>query len=219
MTTLITPATWDNTTVCFGTGCPNCERDKQMTPITPATDEEIALSLTGNCDCGVVPTITHPHHVLCLSSTPRILARIEADRAKLAEQAKEIERLRIDHKGCGTLWKIEHDGRLAALAEAKSYMASSRSNSKGIDRLNRLVKRLRATIYEQAKEIERLKNPEPCVWQIDGDDLYSSEGWRSMCDYHWVFEDGGPNENQMRFCVGCGHPVKVAEIKHEREEE
>jgi hypothetical protein len=45
---------------------------------------------------------------------------------------------------------------------------------------------------------------EVCTWKLDGWD----EGiWQSSCGEAWSFIDGGPVENRVRFCHGCGKPV------------
>lgn len=47
----------------------------------------------------------------------------------------------------------------------------------------------------------------PCEWSLTDDDagVYSS-----ACGEMWVFNDGGPDENSVRFCQGCGKPVSLA---------
>lgn len=42
-----------------------------------------------------------------------------------------------------------------------------------------------------------------CVWTEDSDGM-----WRSACGLvDWCFNDGGPEENKMKFCNGCAHPL------------
>ena len=47
---------------------------------------------------------------------------------------------------------------------------------------------------------------EPCQWQQEDDD---TGAWASGCGELWSFIDGGPNENRVRFCHGCGRSVEV----------
>lgn len=47
---------------------------------------------------------------------------------------------------------------------------------------------------------------EPCKWQLDDEE---SGTWESGCGELWSFIDGGPVENRVRFCHGCGKPVEV----------
>lgn len=41
-----------------------------------------------------------------------------------------------------------------------------------------------------------------CKWSFD-DDGY----WKSACGITWVFNDGGPIENEYNFCQKCGGKV------------
>jgi hypothetical protein len=47
--------------------------------------------------------------------------------------------------------------------------------------------------------------PETCAWRED----ISSEFWESACGKTWCFADGGPAENDVLFCHGCGKPVAL----------
>lgn len=48
-----------------------------------------------------------------------------------------------------------------------------------------------------------------CVWEIDQDD--SGEFWKPGCDDSGVkdfyFSDGGPFENNFKFCPYCAKPI------------
>jgi len=44
-------------------------------------------------------------------------------------------------------------------------------------------------------------NDDCCTW---GE---TTEYWESDCGMLWVFTDGGPAENQVRYCPGCGRRV------------
>ena len=46
--------------------------------------------------------------------------------------------------------------------------------------------------------------PEPCKWTLDDDE---SNTWASGCGELWSFIDGGPAENRVKYCHGCGKPV------------
>jgi hypothetical protein len=46
-----------------------------------------------------------------------------------------------------------------------------------------------------------------CHWTIDEWD----GSWNGSCGAKWVFEDGGPSENSMKFCPQCGNPVDLPE--------
>jgi len=45
-----------------------------------------------------------------------------------------------------------------------------------------------------------------CGWSQDE----WSESWSAGCGCEWVFPDGGPAENGMKFCPSCGKPVALA---------
>ena len=45
-----------------------------------------------------------------------------------------------------------------------------------------------------------------CNWSLTYDD---SGVWESSCGEEWIFIDGGPAENSVRFCHGCGKPVAI----------
>lgn len=45
-----------------------------------------------------------------------------------------------------------------------------------------------------------------CNWSLTDDDNMIYE---SACGEAWVFNDGGPKENNVRFCQGCGKPVNL----------
>lgn len=64
--------------------------------------------------------------------------------------------------------------------------------------------RLCARVYElEAKLVEAAK---PCEWTEDEDE----DIWTATCGLvEWCFNDGGPIENRVHFCIGCGHPVVV----------
>jgi hypothetical protein len=81
-----------------------------------------------------------------------------------------------------------------------------------------LAKELAATAKDNAALCERvarletelfwLKVPQECEWKpIDPDFDYPS--WESACGHAWSFNDGGPVENHVAFCQGCGKPVKL----------
>lgn len=50
------------------------------------------------------------------------------------------------------------------------------------------------------------KLPDSCKWTYDEHDYK----WDSGCGEAWMFSDGGPTENGVKFCQGCGKPVLLA---------
>lgn len=47
-----------------------------------------------------------------------------------------------------------------------------------------------------------------CGWAPE-DDLNMPGTWRSDCGVMWTFNEGGPVENDMKFCCGCGKKLEV----------
>jgi hypothetical protein len=47
----------------------------------------------------------------------------------------------------------------------------------------------------------------PCEWQRE-DDIHMPDTWRSDCGVMWTFTDGGPVENDMKYCCGCGAKLR-----------
>ena len=54
-----------------------------------------------------------------------------------------------------------------------------------------------------------------CTWKYDESDYY----WSSACGEDWCFTDGGPEENRVKFCQGCGRPVVLEQQEREGGEE
>lgn len=66
----------------------------------------------------------------------------------------------------------------------------------------------------EADRLNRLPAPqspqiEECGWTHDE----WSESWSAGCGAEWIFPDGGPAENDMKFCPSCGKPVALATLK------
>lgn len=47
-----------------------------------------------------------------------------------------------------------------------------------------------------------------CTWSQDPD-FDMGDTYSSSCGEKWSFIDGGPSENRVKFCHGCGKPVNV----------
>jgi len=47
---------------------------------------------------------------------------------------------------------------------------------------------------------------ETCIWDREDED----GAWDSQCGECWLFIDGGPKENGVKFCQGCGKQVMLA---------
>jgi len=47
-----------------------------------------------------------------------------------------------------------------------------------------------------------------CTWTED-----DNGAWEGACGVVWEFTDGGPGENDVRFCMRCGRPVSAERKK------
>lgn len=56
--------------------------------------------------------------------------------------------------------------------------------------------------------------PTACTWAEDEDGP-----WKTDCGHAFELNDGGPSENQMRFCCYCGRPLAEARFVPEPDEE
>ena len=86
--------------------------------------------------------------------------------------------------------------------------------------VSEIIEALRATsetgadpdvIFAAADALEQAQaqhDAPTCEWRLDDSD---SGTWASGCGELWQFNDGGPKENSVRFCHGCGKPVVVKE--------
>ena len=62
--------------------------------------------------------------------------------------------------------------------------------------------------YRAASKLDK-----QCLW-ICADD---GEWWLTGCDNSFAFIDGGPLENEMKYCSYCGGKLRVAPADQENE--
>jgi hypothetical protein len=55
-----------------------------------------------------------------------------------------------------------------------------------------------------------------CEWSQDD---WEAGTWSAGCGLVWCFEDGGPTENEMKFCPGCGHGLVATPYKDPPDED
>jgi hypothetical protein len=67
------------------------------------------------------------------------------------------------------------------------------------------------------REIDLMKERDELKSETIWEEHYDGEWQCSKCDALWMFEDGGPVENRVNYCQGCG--AKIKEIKHYDDEE
>ena len=51
-----------------------------------------------------------------------------------------------------------------------------------------------------------------CTWTEDPDGL-----WSTSCGRSWTFIEGGPEDNRVHYCHGCGKPVRIADEPNKEE--
>jgi hypothetical protein len=68
----------------------------------------------------------------------------------------------------------------------------------------------RQVLSDAANHIEALEAQldRTCEWSVSAH--RDNEYWSSSCGDDWMFIDGGPEENSVRFCQGCGGKVVLA---------
>lgn len=49
-----------------------------------------------------------------------------------------------------------------------------------------------------------------CAWECEDDE---GDSWFTSCGHGWTFNDGGPAENHMTYCHGCGKRIDTARAK------
>ncbi|RYM48748.1 hypothetical protein [Serratia proteamaculans] len=80
-------------------------------------------------------------------------------------------------------------------------------NSDEVAALRRKVAELRsAQPVSQGYKLNSPEIPDGCKWTYDEHDYK----WDSACGEAWMFSDGGPIENGVKFCQSCGKPVLLA---------
>ena len=89
-------------------------------------------------------------------------------------------------------------------------MSDCREQTKCIE--CRLHEKTESALRDQIADLERrlaegtAVSDEPCKWKRGEADYY----WFSDCGLEWIFPDGTPEENYVRFCPGCGKPCSAA---------
>lgn len=48
-------------------------------------------------------------------------------------------------------------------------------------------------------------SPDTCAWTFSAYDSH----WSGTCGIEWIFTDGGPEENGVKFCPKCGKSVAI----------
>lgn len=100
---------------------------------------------------------------------------------------------------------IEAAQKLEAAAEMVGYFSSDRVCLPGAeDKVNAAW----LVLFTALKAIEESGDP-VCAWKRDDD------YWETSCGDAFQFADGGPGENNMRFCPYCGRALQVLALIEE----
>lgn len=76
-----------------------------------------------------------------------------------------------------------------------------------IDGIKRIVRELAsATQPQNAPQNIPEIIPDSCTWTFSNYD----DHWTGTCGVEWIFPDGGPEENGVKFCPKCGKSVAVS---------
>jgi len=50
------------------------------------------------------------------------------------------------------------------------------------------------------------REPSPCNWSPED---WETEIWETSCGESFYFIEGGPEDNGMKYCPFCGHPIEM----------
>lgn len=65
--------------------------------------------------------------------------------------------------------------------------------------------------------VKAMATERTCEWQpMDGEHM--PESWEGSCMVAWSFIDGGPAENDMRYCPKCGGKLVITKTTKEQHE-
>lgn len=120
------------------------------------------------------------------------LAEQPAEQAPVATRARELECVISDlTTECKALRSLLHE---LVVIEGPQPGTSAWAD--------KVLAALEGTAPQPAKRVPH------CTWSFSDDD---SGTWASACGELWSFIDGGPTDNRVRHCQGCGRPVTVQE--------
>lgn len=72
-----------------------------------------------------------------------------------------------------------------------------------------IIRQLAANQQQNAQQNIPEIIPENCTWSFSSYD----DHWSGTCGAEWVFNDGGPEENGVKFCPKCGKSVAVSAME------
>jgi hypothetical protein len=93
--------------------------------------------------------------------------------------------------------EVEPFGAESAYQTAKKSILTGSNMIISCDLVRELVEALRNSESQQPSAVV----PDGCKWHSDDNGC-----WMSECGKEWWFNEGGPEDNGMLFCVKCGNP-------------
>ena len=129
------------------------------------------------------------------------IAAIRAELAKPAQQDRKTVRGRLPN---------ETAINACAIADVLADRAAQQERKPATvyEALIRDGREKRARL--EAAEDQQKRKPEQCEWKPEDPDFMPGT-YASACGELWSFIDGGPIENRVKFCMGCGKPVILEE--------
>lgn len=136
-------------------------------------------------------------HIRIQRKDEGVVESIDILDGKEPDHEDEIDQVRKERDDLReTLEMVEHE--VAAVYLAITNGKFSKANTASVYILEE---------FEQRRK-EWEADVETCDWSCGDDDW---DTWHSECGQDWIFEEDGPNENDMKFCPFCGRKIVVTE--------
>jgi hypothetical protein len=104
-------------------------------------------------------------------------------------------------------WKAKRDADLASALRTIDAYPEDQPPTSSSDRF--WFDKAARQIATAVRAHRRVTPPSECTWTGDRDPDFC-DGWDTGCGEKFVFIEGGPTENDMRFCPYCGGGLVVA---------
>jgi hypothetical protein len=97
-------------------------------------------------------------------------------------------------------WHVEEDN--AAVRAPDGHLICQTAS----DATAEAIAALHNLFHDHGEELLAcVRDAEPCAWSHD----FDSEAWDTACGKKWCFIEGGPEDNSVRYCHGCGNPIRI----------
>ena len=124
---------------------------------------------------------------------------------------KEIDDVRAEERAKALREAAELRDGLESFVRAWESLPGNRSYSP-----TDIQKWVCGVMYDAVQKARSILANEPqpsCPWTE-----YPEGYWSTSCGRSWTFIEGGPRENGICYCHGCGKPVRIADEPTEKEE-